>query len=694
MKTNSFLNPLLVSGLAVSGLVAAGFAYAGANTTPALPWLWLYSLPDAVVTALLTVLFGSLAWLGLVFYRRRSGRAQRMGFYAALGGGLLGLIVAVFGAGPWKAYWSDYFAGLPPTASGPTAPWSPPLLEPADPGDVAGAPQEPAKVIPGRARQAKVNVAALGASRLTLNLFGDTQLTAVRERVDQHLAGGLAWVGHIEGQPGSEVVLAAKGTVLMGTVDLVDRSFEIVYVAGNTHAVRELDPNGIPDQFEPATTALNSSAAKRTTTPGSAASTGQVIDLMMVYTPMARSNAGGFAGVETRIMNAVTRANQAFLNSQVDIHLNLVYLGEVNYTETGDLSNALRDLRGTADGYMDEVHMLRNLYAADLVMLVADDSNYCGMATTLTALDNASAATAAFSVLHDDSVYNCLGSNNALAHEIGHMLGNAHNPESNATSGLFADSHGYRICGAFRDAMADRCTTEARIPYFSNPDVSYGGQPTGVRGANDTARSMTAAAPTVAGFRQASNVRSLPAPPDTLTAVVGAGDSIALAWTDNADDEVGYIVQRSVDGFHWVEVADLGASAEDFIDTGLLTGETYSYRVYAYNSIGNSAYSNEAAARPTATQSDSTPPVVSITNPPAGAGLSGSVQVSVSATDDVALGGLKLYIDSRLVGATNTASLNYSWNTNKVVAGRHEIKAEAIDTAGNLGRATRSVTTR
>ncbi|WP_295394593.1 Ig-like domain-containing protein [uncultured Thiodictyon sp.] len=689
MKTKIFEKLLTAGAGAITGLAAAGCAFADAGALEPLgPWRWLFVLPDTLAGVLLVVLFSGLAWLGLALYRRRTGRGQGAGHYAALAGGLLGLVVAVFAAGPWKAYLSDYIAGLPPTAVGTPAPWSPQLLESADRGDVTGASREPEKAIAGRARHAKVNVAALGAARLNLNLFDDTQLTAVRDRVDLHLAGGMAWVGHIEGVPNSEVVLAAKGAVIMGTVDLVDRFFEIAYLSGNTHAVRELAPNSTPMQFEPGNIGL---AVKPATTAGS---TGQVVDLMMLYTPMARVNAGGFTGVETRIMNAVTRANQAFLNSQVAIHLNLVYMGEVNYTEAGDMAVALKELQGTADGYMDEVHMLRNLYAADLVTLVDADSNYCGIANTLPALSAAYDAAVAFAVVHDDSVYNCLGSNNTLAHAVGHALGNSHNPESRGSSGIFTDSQGYGICGAFRDVMSERCTTEPRIPYFSNPNVFYNGQPTGVFGTNDTARSMTLAAPTVADFRTSSSVTSVPASPDTLTAVAGTADSILLDWTDNDDDETGYTLQRSVDASHWLEVAALGPNAVNFVDTGLRFGQTYYYRVYAYNSIGYSAFSNEAVATPSTAQADTTAPVVIFANPLSGAGVSGMVKVSVSASDDTGVSGLKLYIDSRLVGATSSGALTYNWNTNSATAGSHEIAVQAIDSAGNIGRAIQSVTTR
>lgn len=120
-------------------------------------------------------------------------------------------------------------------------------------------------------------------------------------------------MGHIkETEPGeSEVILVSKGQFLMGTVELGGRSFEI-------------DPNKIAPQYEPeelehpsdadlAAAAVDTAAA----TAPEPASTGQVIDVLIAYIPKARANAGGVAGIETRIVNAVTKPNQAYQNSKI-----------------------------------------------------------------------------------------------------------------------------------------------------------------------------------------------------------------------------------------------------------------------------------------------------------------------------------------------------------------------------------------
>ncbi|MBL1266151.1 Ig-like domain-containing protein, partial [Methylomicrobium sp. RS1] len=117
----------------------------------------------------------------------------------------------------------------------------------------------------------------------------------------------------------------------------------------------------------------------------------------------------------------------------------------------------------------------------------------------------------------------------------------------------------------------------------------------------------------------------------------------------------------------------------------------YQYRVRAYNSSGNSSYSNSAAATTGAAVSDTTPPTVSILNPTSGAKVSGTVGISAKASDNVSISSLKLYIDGKLVSSGNTSSLSYSWNSRKASSGTHTISSTAADAAGNLASTSISV---
>jgi hypothetical protein len=672
----------------------------------AMNWsLWLYNLPDWVPALFFVIVFVGLSLLALAIYRhaRRIEPRKLATVSTALGGAILGIIVALVSVDAWKAYLYQEIAKLAPPAAGPPAVRELPmnLLDEPDLEGAALKPGMPAKVKPARARHARVNFDAINADALNLNLFDDTSLAAVRDRVVRNMQGGSVWVGHIEGEPESEVTLAAKGAVLMGTVEWNGRAFEIVYVGGNTHAVREIDPDKIPAHFEPefmsgaGPAAIEAGDETGDLTGGDATSSGQVIDLLVVYTPKAKTNAGGVGGIETKIMNAVTRANQDYLNSRINMQLNLVKMAETPYAETGDISVALPRLRLSTEGYMDEVHALRNQVGADQVVLVDADSNYCGISYIMNSVSTGFAA-GAFAVVHDDSVYNCIGSNNTLAHELGHNQGNVHNPEDATSAGAYPDSYGYRICGVFRDIMSYNCSGEPRIPYFSNPNILYNGQPTGIAGSNDTARSMNATASIVANFRTSTTSATVPKAPSNLVAAAASASAINLTWADNASDETGYYVQRSLDGVNWTLIATLGGNAVSFSNSGLSADTTYTYRVYAYNSIGNSAYSNSASVKTNAVVVpvvDTAAPVVNISKPSANAKVSAPTQsISVSATDNVGVKSLNLYIDGKLVGSGNTGSLSYNWNTKKVAAGSHTINAQAADSSGNTGSKSITVT--
>lgn len=88
-----------------------------------------------------------------------------------------------------------------------------------------------------------------------------------------------------------------------------------------------------------------------------------------------------------------------------------------------------------------------------------------------------------------------------------------------------------------------------------------------------------------------------PSAPTGLSATATSSSAIALSWTDNANDETGFKIERSSNGgTTWSLLATLGANVTTYSNTGLPSGSTYAYRVYAYNSNGNSAYSNTASA--------------------------------------------------------------------------------------------------
>lgn len=90
----------------------------------------------------------------------------------------------------------------------------------------------------------------------------------------------------------------------------------------------------------------------------------------------------------------------------------------------------------------------------------------------------------------------------------------------------------------------------------------------------------------------------VPASPSNLFAS-GGNNRINLSWNDNSNNETGFKIDRKVDDGFWSQYATVAANTTSALDTSVVPGRIYYYRIYAYSSSGNSAFSNDASATPT-----------------------------------------------------------------------------------------------
>lgn len=87
----------------------------------------------------------------------------------------------------------------------------------------------------------------------------------------------------------------------------------------------------------------------------------------------------------------------------------------------------------------------------------------------------------------------------------------------------------------------------------------------------------------------------------------------------------------------------------------------------------------------TSSTTDTTAPATSVTAPTNGATVSGATTVSATASDNVGVTKMELYIDGALkTSNTNSTSLSYSWSTTGAANGSHSIASKAYDAAGNV----------
>ena len=147
------------------------------------------------------------------------------------------------------------------------------------------------------------------------------------------------------------------------------------------------------------------------------------IDVLVLYTAHAECrNAGRARGCQrddaTRnsilglIDLAVSETNTAYSLSGVNVELNLVHAAFDTYVEasTNAFGDALADLTTKNDGKLEQAHALRTTYGADVVALIIDVSEYCGIAYLGPSINYMFSVTA----------WNCATGYYSFGHEIGH----------------------------------------------------------------------------------------------------------------------------------------------------------------------------------------------------------------------------------------------------------------------------------
>ncbi len=341
-------------------------------------------------------------------------------------------------------------------------------------------------------RYLRVNASALSGETIHLRVpLFDREVVANRTFVEQRDNGTLSWQGHLDGDSEQQISLTFDGEHLAGYISTVHGVYEISPTA-NGNVLMHIDT----ERFPPcggAVPVLSSPDSTQTKLAGVTEGAANEMDVLVVFSPGSLAQLGNQAAAQVFAQQAVDSANLAYTNSQMTSRMRLV---GVRFTARADSGSSSTDLSWVRSD--PEVTSWRNEVGADMVGMISEFSNACGQGYLMSTPGSAFAPNA-FQV----TARNCAIGNLTYAHEHGHNMGMMHNPEAGG-SGAYPYAYGHFVSGSYRTVMSystscvGGCT---RHPYFSNPNVVFMGQPTGIANQRDNARVGNQTAPIVAQFR-------------------------------------------------------------------------------------------------------------------------------------------------------------------------------------------------
>jgi peptidyl-Asp metalloendopeptidase len=344
-------------------------------------------------------------------------------------------------------------------------------------------------------------------TEIKLPLADGTELQLRRLR-EERTEQTVSWFGQVLGDENSTVVLTHVRTGKIeswaGYIQTQSKVYEISPSAQGT-VLMEIDDSQFPNcggalappTDSPAAHAqeslplLNSVQVPRIATVNDAPNE---IDVLIVFRPGSVTQLGGQNAARAFAQNAVNVSNQAFSNSQMLARFRLAGVSFTTESDSGTASGELSWVISNA-----QVAAARNALGADLVSVIAEFSDACGVGYLMNQLGTGF-ATGAFQA----TARSCAIGNLSYTHEHGHNMGLTHDP-GNGNNNLFPSfGFGHFVSGSFRTVMsyANNCAGGCtRAPYFSNPNVSYRSAPTGIADQRDNARAGNITAPDVANFR-------------------------------------------------------------------------------------------------------------------------------------------------------------------------------------------------
>lgn len=251
------------------------------------------------------------------------------------------------------------------------------------------------------------------APQITLNLRGDATYTATAGSTLARPSGaaGYVWAGRVDGDAASEVVLVVSDDAVNGHVRTAGRLFAVRPAGDATHRVTEVTGTVSSAAFNTQTATMMAGSASQTRL----TDTPNTIDVLVAYAPAAAAAQGGAANLLAAVDANIIVANSTFAASGANTRFNLVHTAQVNGAAFDSLNGALT---AAADGAVPTLHRLRNTHAADLVAVIVNTGDECGLSYEMVS-PSLAFAPSAYSVVNQ----RCLAGGTTLARSFAHNMG-------------------------------------------------------------------------------------------------------------------------------------------------------------------------------------------------------------------------------------------------------------------------------
>lgn len=157
--------------------------------------------------------------------------------------------------------------------------------------------------------------------------------------------------------------------------------------------------------------------------------------------------------------------------------------------------------------------------------------------------------------------------------------------------------------------------------------------------------------------------------------------SVQILWDPNTEaDLAGYKVYYSADpaplaGSTPIDVHNQTSATI----SGLDPEKSYKFAVTAYNTAGQESELSDILS-----VEEQSAPSVAIDSPSDSANVSGVVNISVTASDNVGVTKVEYYVNGQLKSTETAAPYVYSWDVSQLATGVYTLMAKAYDAAGNV----------